>query len=283
MMRAPLLPIAIDVVSIQSQVVYGRVGNNAAAPALRAHGLEVAAVPTVLLSNTPHYPSLHGGAIPDDWLAGYLDDLVARGALAQVAVILVGYLGHPGQAAIVARWIDQVKAMRPDLVVIVDPVIGDHDVGIHVAPGMVEAWRAHLLPRAHGLVPNGFELACLGGAETDTIEQAIAAARSLLVGPTQWVVVTSAAPGACAPDHIQLAVVTREQAWIVQHRRLPLSPKGTGDLFAAELTGFLLRGQSLTEAVRLAGKRVVAALERSAAAHCAELPPSPHPLPGDPP
>ena len=75
-----LRPLALDVVSVQSMVVYGRVGNNVAWPVLQRAGLEAAIVPTVLFSNTPHYASIHGGAIPDDWFAGYLADLEARGA-----------------------------------------------------------------------------------------------------------------------------------------------------------------------------------------------------------
>ena len=81
-------PLKIDVVSVQSQVVYGRVGNNAAVPTLEALGLTVAAVPTVVLSNIPSYPSIHGGALPVEWFDGYLQDLTARGAVSYTHLTL---------------------------------------------------------------------------------------------------------------------------------------------------------------------------------------------------
>ncbi|CPQ80495.1 pyridoxine kinase [Bordetella pertussis] len=136
-----LAPLPIDVVSIQSQVVYGQVGNSVAVPVFNGFGLRVAAVPTVVLSNTPHYPSMHGGAVPLDWFEGYLADLGARGALAGVRVVQLGYLGGPAQAEALGRWIAGLVAERPDLRVHIDPVIGDHDSGVYVAPGMVAAYR----------------------------------------------------------------------------------------------------------------------------------------------
>jgi pyridoxine kinase len=117
-----LQPLAIDVVSVQSQVVYGRVGNNVAMPTLQALGLAAAAVPTVVFSNTPHYPSIHGGAIPEAWFAGYLQDLSARGALGRLRAVLTGYLGGPAQAGLLADWIGGLLAQRPGLRVVVDPV-----------------------------------------------------------------------------------------------------------------------------------------------------------------
>lgn len=267
----PLQPLAIDVVSVQSQVVYGRVGNSVAVPALQAHGLTVAAVPTVVFSNTPHYPTLHGGALPIDWFDGYLQDLIARDALRSLRAVLVGYLGSPAQAAALAHWIDRVQAMHPDLRVIVDPVIGDHDHGIYVDPGLIAACRTHLLPRAQGLAPNGFELEQLTGRPVADEADVIAAARTLLGGRTRWVVVTSAAPAAWAPGQMQVAVVTHEEARILRHPRIDAMPKGTGDLFSAVLAARLLEGAAVFDAAAHACDQVVAALERTHRARCAEL------------
>lgn len=268
---AGLRPLSFDVVSVQSQVVYGRVGNNVAVPTLAALGLAVAAVPTVLFSNTPHYPTIHGGALPIEWFSGYLQDLSAREALHALRAILVGYLGNPTQAAVLARWISLILAGRPDLRIVIDPVIGDHDHGVYVESGMVEAYRRHLLPLANGLTPNGFELERLTGQPVAGIESVIIAARMLLTGRTQWVAVTSAAPDTWAAGEMQVVLVTRTQAQVITHPRIDATPKGTGDLFSAALTGHWLNGATLYAATAQAADQVVAALDVTEQAQCAEL------------
>ncbi|WP_287926344.1 pyridoxine/pyridoxal/pyridoxamine kinase [Diaphorobacter sp.] len=267
----PQRPLQFDVVSVQSQVVYGRVGNNVAIPTLDALGLSVAAVPTVVFSNTPHYPTMHGGALPIEWFSGYLQDLSARGSLHALRAIQVGYLGNPTQAAVLARWARLLLSERSDLRIVVDPVLGDHDHGIYVDAGMVEAYRQHLLPLAHGLTPNGFELAHLTGQPVNDVESVVAAARTLLTGPTQWIAVTSAAPDTWAIGEMQVVLVTRTQAQVTTHPRIDATPKGTGDLFSAALTGLWLNGASLQEAAARACQQVVQALRHTAEAQCAEL------------
>lgn len=266
-----LQPMQVDVVSVQSQVVYGQVGNNIAVPALQAMGLRVAAVPTVVLSNTPHHPTLHGGAIPEDWFQGYLDDLVARDCLRKLRAVVVGYLGGPAQAGILARWLEALLRERPGIRVLIDPVIGDEDVGVYVDPGMVEAYRSHLLPLADGLVPNAFELGKLTGRPVGDFDEVVEAARALLGGRTQWVVATSAAPATWPEGRMRVAVVTRGSVESIDHRRLDTTPKGTGDLFSATLAGHLLAGVAIGEATRLACDRVLQVLDASLAANSAEM------------
>lgn len=264
-------PLRLDVVSVQSKVVYGRVGNNAAVPALEALGLSVAAVPTVVLSNTPHYPTVHGGALPIEWFEGYLQDLSARGALRSLKAVLAGYLGSPAQAVALARWARALLAERAEVRIVIDPVMGDHDHGIYVDAGMASAYREHLLPLAHGLTPNGFELARLTGLPVNDVASVAAAARTLLVGRTEWVAVTSAAPQTWAPGEMQVVLVTRAHVHVLTHPCVGIVPKGTGDLFCAALTGHWLGGVPLPEAAARACQQVVQVLRHTEQAQCAEL------------
>lgn len=278
--NATLNPLPIDVVSVQSQVVYGRVGNNVAVPALAAQGLLVATVPTVVFSNTPHYPTVHGGTIPDEWFAGYLSDLSARGGLGGLQAVLAGYMGGPEQVHMLGDWVSRMLETRPALKLIVDPVLGDHDTGEYVSPGMAEAYRRHLLPLADGLTPNSFELQQLTGLPGPDIESVVTAARTLLTGRTQWVIVTSAAPATWPANQMLVAVVDRQQHTVLTHPRIEVMPKGTGDLFTATLTGRLLTGSTVFEAAAYACDQVIAALQMTRQKQCAELllpsPTNPH-------
>lgn len=264
-------PLKLDVVSVQSQVVYGRVGNNAAVPTLEALGLSVAAVPTVVFSNIPSYPTIHGGALPIEWFSGYLQDLSARGALDVLRAVQVGYLGSPAQAEELDRWLRALLTRRPDLHIVIDPVIGDQDHGVYGAEGMAEVYRQRLAALANGLTPNGFELAVLTGLPVDDLEAVVTAARTLLTGRTEWVVVTSAAPGTWLADEMQAIVVIPTQVHVIAHPRIDAALAGTGDLFTATLTGHWLNGMALQDAAVKACEHVVRALRRTEQARSREL------------
>ncbi|MGH8964748.1 MAG: pyridoxal kinase, partial [Actinomycetes bacterium] len=118
-----------DVLLVGSQLAYGSVGTNAALPVLNEAGLRVVPLPTVLLSNLPHHRSVHAITLPPEWLRSTLDDLTALGVAAEIDTICTGYFAEPAQVEAVAGWIRTALASAPGLRVIVDPTLGDHDVG----------------------------------------------------------------------------------------------------------------------------------------------------------
>lgn len=263
-------PLDIDVVAIQSQVVYGCVGNTAAVPVLQAGLLQVAQVPSIILSSTPGYPSVHGGAVPLDWFKGWLDDLLANRALTRLKAVQIGYLGEPAQVSVLSEWLERVLEIRPDLLVNLDPVLGDSDTGIYTHPGMVAGWQ-DLLPLATGLTPNAFELGVLSGMPVDTITEVADAARSLMRGRVEWVIATSAAPREWGEGEMASLIVTPSDSTWVRHERVDSAVKGTGDMFTAGITRGLLEGKSLEAAATEAGARVAAALRDSAVVDSEEL------------
>lgn len=262
-------PLPYDVISIQSQVIYGSVGNSIAVPALMKQGLRVAAVPTVILSNTPHYTTCHGGELPSEWFRGYLNGLVERGCMDSVRAILTGYLGSENKAHDLAHWLTTIRQSHPSLPVIVDPVMGDEDSGFYIPPEIAEVYRDEVIPLATGIIPNKFELSMLSGQEIQTLEDATKAARSLLKGHTQWVIITSAFQP--DDDSIDVVCVTQHDIAVIRHKRYPVTPKGTGDLFGAELTAQLLAGLSVPDAAKMACLRIEQAIIHMAATGRSEL------------
>ena len=103
----------MNVISIQSQVAYGHVGNSAAVFPMQMHGIDVIAVPTTLLSNRPGYPTIRGRVLDAQLVADLLLGIEERGAVDTAQMILSGYLGSPGIAAVVADFVARTKAKTP--------------------------------------------------------------------------------------------------------------------------------------------------------------------------
>lgn len=145
------------VLSIQSQVVYGHVGNAMATFALNRLGHEVWPVPTVLYSNHPGHGGMTGAVQPGAALTALIDGLDARAMLAGTRAVLSGYLGAADHADVVIHALDRIAQAAPGTPYCCDPVMGDDGKGIYVKSGIPEAIRDRLVPRAAILKPNAFE------------------------------------------------------------------------------------------------------------------------------
>ncbi|MGO9672849.1 MAG: pyridoxal kinase [Methylocella sp.] len=259
------------VISIQSQVAHGHVGNSAAAFPMQALGVEVAAVPTTLLSNHPIYPTLRGRVLDAALVADLLLGLEERGLIEAAGAVLTGYLGSSENGAAVADFIARAKARNPALLYVCDPVIGDEGSGVFVAEGVVAALRDRLVPAASILTPNQFELELLAGASARSAEALCAAAARLGEPGPQCLVVTGCALEDTPEGQIETIVYDAGALRRFRAPRLPIKPYGAGDLFAGLLVAHLVTGSDLVRAAETASAAVFAVLQRTIAEKSYEL------------
>jgi pyridoxine kinase len=253
------MPEPLCVLSIQSDVVRGHVGNSAARFALQRLGLDVWAVPTVLLSNHPGHGRFRGEATSATALAALIDGLDAHGWLARCNGVISGYLGAADQARIVADAVRRVKAQNRQAAYLCDPVFGD-DGGAYARPGVAEAMARELVPLADIVTPNRFELSSLTSKKIESATDAVAAARVL--GKAETVVTSVPFAG----ERIGTVAVTREGVWAVAAPRIELVPNGSGDLLAALYLAARLQGRDAAAALAGACSAVDAVLRASAGA-----------------
>ncbi|UJF23795.1 pyridoxal kinase [Suttonella sp. R2A3] len=265
-------PLTYHIVSVQSQVIYGTVGNNAAMPTLDDLGHRAIAVPSVLLSNTPFYGTNAGGIISDEWFAGYLRDIDLRGAIEPLRAIITGYLGAPSQALILSDWIGEQRQKHPEMIACIDPVMGDSDSGLYVDPNLASAYRDTLIYAADILTPNHFEVEYLtGGTPLTSTKALVNGARSLLHDHLRALVVTSACLDDTPADQISILIVTKDSVDSFHHPRVDCNVRGSGDTFNAALTAALLDGKTLREAAEQAADYVIRAMRQTAADNLGEL------------
>ena len=261
----------MTVISIQSQVAFGHVGNSAAVFPMQMHGIDVIAVPTTLLSNRPGYPTIRGRVLEAPLVADLLLGIEERGAIDTCHMIVSGYLGSAEIAAVVADFVARAQARNPALRYACDPVLGDRDRGLFVKPDIPPLVRDRLCTLADILTPNHFEFDWLCGADATMSGQMIVAARALLARGPSTIVVTSAELDDTPDGEIETLAIEASNAWRVRTPKLPISPNGTGDLFAALFTAARVQGKPTPEALGHAASAIYAALERTAARGTEEM------------
>lgn len=261
----------MNLLSIQSHVAYGHVGNAAAVFALQRLVHEVWPIHTVQFSNHPGYGGWKGRVFD----AGLISDLVAgiaeRGVLGECEGVISGYLGDADIGAAILAAVFEVKAANPSARYCCDPVIGDVGRGVFVHPNIPEFIKARALPAADVITPNQFELNCLAECTTATLADAVKATEVLHVRGPKTILVTSLHTEETPTDAIDLLASGPEGCFRLRTPNLPIAVNGAGDAIAALFFVHHLQTGSVAEALSRAASSVFGILLRTAEAGAREI------------
>jgi len=233
--------VVITIMSIQSSVAYGHVGNSAATFPLMRLGVEVWPVLTVHFSNHTGYGAWRGPLLSADDVNEVVQGMDDRGVLGRCDAVLSGYQGAEDVGAVILDTVALVKDRNPGAVYCCDPVMGDVGRGMYVRAGIPEFMRDKVIPAAQVITPNQFELEFLTRSRVDTIERVLAGADAVRASGPDTVLVTSATLADAPADTLSMITVTRTGAWLVTTPRLPMTFTGAGDVTAAMFLAHLLR------------------------------------------
>jgi pyridoxine kinase len=265
----------MNILSIQSWVAYGHVGNASAVFPLQRLGAEVWSINTVQFSNHTGYGDWTGQVYTGDAVRDLVDGIAARDALRHCDAVLSGYMGDAGIGEAILHAVTRVREANPRAIYCCDPVIGDVEEGVYVREGIEEFLRDRTLPQADIATPNRFELERLTGLDCGTLPGAKAAVERLAAtmrrdGP-RCVLLTSLETEDTPRDHIDLLVGEGGHFHLLRTPRLPVSVNGAGDAIAALFLFHRLMTGSAVAAMEAAGSAVHGLLRRTAEAGSREI------------
>jgi pyridoxine kinase len=256
------------VLSIQSWVACGNVGNAAALFPLQRLGFETWSLNTVAFSNHTGYGKWRGAEVPAHQIAALFEGIAELGLLPRCDAVLSGYLGEPETGEVVLDIVARVKRANPRALYCCDPVMGDVGPGWYVRAGVPEFYRDRALSIADIATPNRFELEWLSGSRIGSVDEAAAAAEALRRRGPGIVLVTSLEP---ASDRLAVVAAGSEGAWAVETPRLPIEATGCGDAVAALFLGWVLKGKTVPAALAVTIAAIWGVVEATISAGGGEL------------
>jgi pyridoxine kinase len=254
----------MNILSIQSHVAYGHVGNSAAVFPLQRIGVEVWPVHTVQFSNHTGYGAWRGRAFSGEAIRAVIEGIEERGVLGECDGVISGYLGSADIGEAVVDTVGRVKGANPAARYCCDPVIGDVGRGVFVRRGVPELIRERALPIADFATPNQFELDFLTARTTTTLAEALAAIDALHALGPRVVLVTSLRVDDTPADAFDLVASDGIERFRLRTPLLPLTINGAGDLIAALFFAHHLSTGSAAEALSLAASSLFGVLSRTA-------------------
>lgn len=261
----------MNILSIQSHVAYGHVGNASAVFPLQRLGHEVWPINTVQFSNHTGYGAWKGQVFGRDLIDACVEGIAERGVLPTCDGVLSGYMGAAEIGEAVLAAVARVRAANPNALYCCDPVIGDVGRGVFVRPGIPDFMRDRAVPAADIITPNHFELDYLAGTETTSRDAAKAAITTLHGRGPKVVLVTSLATTETPADSVDALASDGSGFWLVRSPKLPISINGAGDAIAALFFVHWLETRSAATALSCAVSSVYGLLKRTAEAGSREI------------
>ena len=258
------------ILSIQSAVAYGHVGNSAAVFPLQRLGFEAWPVNTVLFSNHTGYGAWRGHVVGVDEVREILKGVEERGAYPRTRAVVSGYLGDAALGAAVLDTVAAVRQVRPAALYACDPVMGDVGRGFFVKEGIPAFFKDHAVPAADIVTPNQFELAYLAGFEILTLDDALNAAAAVRAMGPGLVLCTSLMVEETGAE-LGLLADTADGTWLVTTPNLPISLNGTGDACTALTLAYWLRFAAPAPMLEAVASAMYGLVEATQAAGAREL------------
>ena len=234
------------VLSVQSWVACGNVGNTAALFPLQRLGCETWCLNTVVFSNHTGYGKWRGETVPASEIANLFEGIAELGVLSRCDAVLSGYLGEAETGPVLLDIVARIKKANPRALFCCDPVMGDVGLGYYVRAGIPEFFRDRALARADVITPNRFELEWLSGGPVRSLAEACDAVAALRQLGPRIVLATSLETAA---DYVAVVAAGPDGVWAVETPRLPIEATGCGDAVAALFLGWLLKGKSVPDAL----------------------------------
>jgi pyridoxine kinase len=261
----------MNILSIQSHVAYGHVGNAAAVFPLQRMGVEVWPIHTVQFSNHTGYGSWKGRVFDADMISEIVTGIGQRGVLGECDGILSGYMGSSDIGEAVLDAVTTVKRTNPAGKYCCDPVIGDVGRGIFVRDGIPEFMKNKAVPAADVITPNQFELNYLSKRTSNTLLQARDAVKAVHgLGP-RTVLVTSLHTDETPGDSIDLLASDEAACFILRTPKLPLAVNGAGDAIAALFFAHYLSSGNISDALSRAASSVFGVLAKTLGTDSGEI------------
>lgn len=236
------------ILSIQSHVAYGYVGNRVATFALQRLGNEVLTINTVQFSNHTGYGKWEGDIFDQDHIKRVVKGLEAQKVLTKCNAIVSGYIGSPNIGNAILEAVALLKQKNPQAIYCCDPVMGDMDRGFFAQKGVFEFFKEQAIQHADVITPNQFEACALAEHDISTLDDAKFVATKLKEMGPKIVVITSLRHKDTANNEIETLLYDGKEFLICKNPLIQFTtmPSGSGDMFTALFSHHYLSTKDLS-------------------------------------